>query len=34
MTKPNITEGLVLATGLIAISLGLAWAGRAGMIDF
>jgi len=32
MTKPNITEGLVLATGLIAISLGLAWAGKAGMI--
>jgi hypothetical protein len=32
MTKPNMTEGLVLATGLIAISLGLAWAGRAGVI--
>lgn len=32
MTKPNVTEGLVLAAGLIAISLGLAWAGRAGMI--
>lgn len=32
MTTPKVTEGLVLALGLIAISLGLAWAGRAGMI--
>ena len=32
MTTSKVTEGLVLAAGLIAISLGLAWAGKAGMI--
>ncbi|MEQ1755103.1 MAG: hypothetical protein ABL973_13340 [Micropepsaceae bacterium] len=33
MTTSKMTEGLILATGLIAISLGLAWAGKAGMVD-
>ena len=32
MTRSKVTEGLVLALGLIAISLGLAWAGRAGVV--
>lgn len=32
MTTSKVTEGLILATGLIAISLGLAWAGKVGMV--
>jgi hypothetical protein len=32
MMKSKTTEGVVLAASLIALSLGLAWAGRAGII--
>ena len=32
MMKSKTTEGVILAASLIALSLGLAWAGRAGII--
>lgn len=33
MTKPTVKDSLVLSIGLIAISLGLTWASKAGMAD-
>jgi hypothetical protein len=33
MTTSKVTEGLVIAIGLIGLSLGLTWAGKSGLID-
>jgi hypothetical protein len=33
MTTSKVTEGIVISIGLIALSLGLTWAGRSDLID-